>query len=221
VQVGRALRDRIVDHQLQQPDDGGICGGDVHLRRVQRVNALLDEVPYVGPIGVAPLDQVADVLRRAARHSDRSIDQAFKLVERDDVEGVGLEDLERVVLEPDRSEHVLSGERLRHERDGVGIGQQTVDRDEGHTSFARQRAGERLLGDEVQGQQDVAEQGSAAALLRERLLELPGADDAVLDQNLSQHVRPGSPCPAASAWPPSNVRPRSGASSRGATPIAR
>jgi hypothetical protein len=197
VEVGGPLGDRVVDQQLEQPHHRRIVGGDVGLRRAEGIDAFLDQVHDVGAVGVAALDQVQHVLRGAAGHRHRAVDEPLQLVEGDDVERVRLQDLERAVVEGDRREHVLPRERLGHELDRRRVGHQAVDRDERYARLARQRLGQRLLGDEVQGEEDLAEQGSAAALLRQRLIELALGNDPVGEKRLSEHVTSSRPSAAA------------------------
>ena len=86
MQVGGALGNRVVDHQFEKPHHRRVAGRDVQLWRAQRIHAFLYVVADVRAGGVAPLDQVAYVLRRAAGDFDRPLGQPLQLVERDDIE---------------------------------------------------------------------------------------------------------------------------------------
>ena len=192
VQVGGSARGGLGEQCVHQAHDqlrvartgDGLAGAAFELAhhvldRARLAVVLLDRAPELVVAGQAQLD----VHVRA--------ELGAQAIEGDDVVGVGHRDDEAVaggvVLQ--RQQAVAAGERLRHARDRVGVGERAGEVHAGQAAARGERLAQRGLADEAELDQHAAERLGAPALLVEGDAELVLADQAGGDEDLADGER--------------------------------
>ena len=135
---------------------------------------------------VVPVDRLLDRGLRGDQRQDLQVRHERDVVQGEHVGRIGHREGERVAHPPDRDHLVLPRDGRRHELQDVRIDVELAERDRGDAVLSRQESDELIVVDEVQPDENRAELLGRALLLRERLLELLGGEEAVRDEEVPE-----------------------------------
>ncbi len=193
VNVGGRDPDGVLEHRLDQLDDGRVRRAFLGRQRLQIdvgfgqliVELLGQRYDLLG----APVHEIDRAQQRGflrEREPDRLAEQTCELVESEQVGRVGHADevAARVLFQHERA--MPPRLRLRQLADDLRVERHVREIDVRNVQRRRERAVQIGFGDRADVDQHAAELAAAAALLRERLLQLLLRDQLLLEQQIAE-----------------------------------
>ena len=197
VNVRRFGAERVLDDEVDEPDDRGLKGhvsqvADVLVsfaRRAGVLHALHDPLQWRGR-RVRPFDRLEDPFRGGDGDLDLHGEAQSQVVEEQQIRRIRGRDRERVALDRDRADAVLAEVLRRQVLQDRDRGRQLVACEEGEVGLGGERAQHVLAGDRAHRHERLAEAFPAAADPAQRALEGFEGGLACLQEDLAQE--PGS-----------------------------
>ena len=193
VDVRGARLHGVVEHGLQQLDDGGIgrafLGGellDVDIVLAQVVAHRLGERGDLVGLAVHRIEGLEQLALAHERQADRLLEPGLELVIGVQVRGIGHADQEAAGVLEQHDGAVAARQRLGQQAHRLLVDARLLQIDDGDLQVARQELEQRAFRHESEIRQHAAELAAGAPLLHECGLQLLLADGAVLDQRLAE-----------------------------------
>ena len=151
-------------------------------------------------VGIADLNRLENVAARRDDLLDAIAGLEFEILHQAEQQRIGHRHGQQVLLEADGDAHALERDVLRNEDDGGRIGRVLGKADVRKAELHRERFRDLLFGREVHPDEDDTQPLAGALVLDQRVFEIVVADEARLNQALTDFLAQSGPRPTWALW---------------------